>query len=1351
MTPTAGASEKNPTHHVTLSDGATTIGLMLARFDGKDNALAIARGSYPRTSTKISSGEGSYDDYVPPYKPISGGDTSGGRGADLYDKDKSRYNDSGGLYTLVPDQVVLGGEVVYYEGDVPSVKTENWLTSSTGAYSWGTLYFTSRYIATQFEAKAGDWITVELLIRKVGSPGALTVSLYSTTAGGGGEPLASIASSTLAAANVSEGIAYHRVFTFTPAETLTASNYYHVVCIGGVADDAANHWEILCETAYDEVGYVSSAGVVWTANGNTGAFFRLSLAVAGFVAEEERGFFFEYKHALYYVTADNGKIYRNGWRGACDDNSGDLTYLQDAVGGMTVNRYTAGIVELFEGPGSDEAQNWRNIVGNTATALQVTPDWKTAHTTATSYVVKKTNYWVLVTTLSNPVVDVCVAGEMVIFAHGDTVAPTLYCERNKAGVWTVETPVTSALPGCSRLESIWHPTDGNTLYASRNDHPIYGPVVYKCLVPQTWGDLYKKVGTLAPLGELWNGLPVGNVAQTFDNQGVKFTLNASYVSGAVEAMFEMPTVADLLSSQSIYALLKSSVALTSGQLKLFLSDYPVLKSYLADQVIVGESHVAPDAVFYYDSAEAATDDKYRPKPQAANLMPIARDKYANITIAATNDAIYLGCTGRFTKVIADLYSTFVNNNAVALTVSVWDGENFTAVAGLSDGTASPAGTSMAVSGDITWDFPNWWQQGCSPTDDAYMSTSLFWAKLSFAGATDLFRVRFELQMEDPLTWNETYRYTPLPAAIDALTTFEYSYKFRTGEYLHIGNEEPYGEIYFNLGTQVNGTVAAVLTADYFDGDGWASLAITDETIVAGRTLAQDGRVYFTLPKSWAPYSLNGEAPSYYVRFKVDANLPAVDFVAITVIQTQYDSFDIPALAANVWTWVKLDLPDDINRHPDYSQIKYLAWVSTTNTFNFIVQDIIYGRTPGIDDNDVIKTGAEGGRILNLIAYGDDRKNCWLIKESEFGEIQAENDDLYVPIPLTELGTLKSISNGLGVTTNDVYLYFTMDQMRVERFFNRQLEDIGPDADEGLPDGRVGTIRKLLSVAGMIYAGIDAGPSGESSIMARSGSGWHELYRLPYGRSFHSMALQVIPGNNVSRLWISSGANELQWMNVSKTHKNPAKNKTTATYETSFRYYPFGYLVTPWIAAGFLDVSKMLAYLSLYTESLSASQPIYVQYQLEVDTATWTNVGTWGIFSVSPWEVQPSTPIGVSGRRFRLRFLLLNSIPTSTPILKGWVLDLLMRFPVKYQYTFQVRVMDYDKDLRGVADMTLRAETTMTQLDTWSTANTILTFRNPYSIYDNKTVVIEPLGVRPISISIEDEIETHIAEITVLGV
>jgi hypothetical protein len=75
----------------------------------------------------------------------------------------------------------------------------------------------------------------------------------------------------------------------------------------------------------------------------------------------------------------------------------------------------------------------------------------------------------------------------------------------------------------------------------------------------------------------------------------------------------------------------------------------------------------------------------------------------NFDVFANGGALYIG-SHMLIRGIRVVMSANVNSNASVLTGNFWNGTNWTALAGFSDGT-SAAGATFAQSGDITWTVP----------------------------------------------------------------------------------------------------------------------------------------------------------------------------------------------------------------------------------------------------------------------------------------------------------------------------------------------------------------------------------------------------------------------------------------------------------------------------------------------------------------------------------------------------------------------------------------------------------------------------------------------------------------------
>ncbi|GAF82602.1 unnamed protein product, partial [marine sediment metagenome] len=301
-------------------------------------------------------------------------------------------------------------------------------------------------------------------------------------------------------------------------------------------------------------------------------------------------------------------------------------------------------------------------------------------------------------------------------------------------------------------------------------------------------------------------------------------------------------------------------------------------------------------------------------------------------------------------------------------------------------------------------------------------------------------------------------HVPMPAIYDGDTATAYSMasgtstEWTTADYVYVVAPEKFTWSYWDLGTKND--AASVLSAEYFNGKQWTALTIDDDgTDVAGDTMKQDGAVTHTEPNHWAQYTITDATPvsytGYIVRYKVSVNLD--DPITINQINTTRSNdvgVALPALVANVWQYVVLsNVPEEYPK-PDDTSISVVGFE--------LFEDItatIYIRD-GIDllyNTPDWKALPSNDKITNLIAHNgnvdEPRTNPWIFTEgSQIYEMQSQNDDQFIPVTVGEMGALKSENTGRAVCVNDVYLYFSLGEERIERWFNNSLDDIGPDGD-----------------------------------------------------------------------------------------------------------------------------------------------------------------------------------------------------------------------------------------------------------------------------------------------------------------
>ncbi|MGH2621590.1 MAG: hypothetical protein ACRDHG_13645 [Anaerolineales bacterium] len=440
MAPDATPGNRKPSHHVTLEEvsGANKYGLILTSADGKANPRAIKRDPIQRTTLKLSQGSTRYSDFAEPFAPIDQNDWSGGRGLEDFERDQTRFFDSYRLNTWQPNRIIMGPQEVYSSG----VRSLN--QSLPGSVTWQALTGSQRFVAVKFTTPSGGYSAGRfmVLLRYVGAPSSLSLGLRNDSAG---DPTGSsiFGEVTSFGAFIKQGEATHpKISIFWEfgeplgPYTLASATPYWIRLDAGAGDNAANHWE---------VGVKSSAGTSeQSSDGTTWAAASFDLYFRALDVENQRETLpFEYKRGLYLVTKpdDNsaGRLYLNGDRGAADSNAGQLDRLIDATKSWTTNQYQAKIVLLTGGPGSEEAQPWREIASNTATALLVTGfNWKITHTTATEYVILGSDEWIEITGtgLTKPVTDVLVSQDVIYFAQGDATNIRRANFANVAGTWT---------------------------------------------------------------------------------------------------------------------------------------------------------------------------------------------------------------------------------------------------------------------------------------------------------------------------------------------------------------------------------------------------------------------------------------------------------------------------------------------------------------------------------------------------------------------------------------------------------------------------------------------------------------------------------------------------------------------------------------------------------------------------------------------------------------------------------------------------------------------------------------------------------------------------------------------------
>ena len=383
-----------PKTHIVFSDGTDEFRLRL-----QDGARGISEGGSQPSTLNITGGGKRYGDFEPNFSHVEQRTWHGGRGIENLVDDQTRYYDGQALWSATENKLFPAPLWKFAQG----IKTAD---EDLGVdRTWKKLIDASRYVSVAVGAiTSADY--ANLWIRRVGSPGTLTLELRADSGGEAEGTLHQTVTKTIS--DIEDTISVFEEFNWTSTQTLSAGD--HIKVYGASTDSAGNCWEI----AVDETGTgskTSADSATWAAAGYT-MLHRLS------VADTKRKWLdFELEGAKYIVsTNDSAAVsvcYINGGRGTA--SAGAATTLTDSGIAWTADRWIGAWVKIIGGTGKGQV---REITDNTTEILTVAT-WDINPDATSRYVIYKTPWWSAVTVTGiGKVLDVAVMNNIVYFAQG---------------------------------------------------------------------------------------------------------------------------------------------------------------------------------------------------------------------------------------------------------------------------------------------------------------------------------------------------------------------------------------------------------------------------------------------------------------------------------------------------------------------------------------------------------------------------------------------------------------------------------------------------------------------------------------------------------------------------------------------------------------------------------------------------------------------------------------------------------------------------------------------------------------------------------------------------------------------
>ncbi len=444
MTATASIFNERSTHHVVLSSGATSVGLILS--DNRGNASPLAFDITPMESGTIKTFQGveKYSDLDMPYESIVQEEWGGGQGNFDFDKDHSMYKD-GMIDTIRSEQMIVPGMAVYAQGFYRNHATSwDYRTSAGDAVQYSAYELESypKAIAQKFTASLNFNAKYITFVYKRTDPldpaGNIMISICADDAGGS-KPGTALQFYAMPALPYPYEWRTVRVVSDTTLALTSGTSYW--VKFGGMSGGAGTRSAILTNSIA-RTTYQTTDGTNWTSLGKS-IYFRLTDSDT---TRNCKAHFVEYKGGLLWVAQyDNNSpsklfVYPHVPFGVATGTQTSST-LQDTTRTWTTDTFKGGIVKIMRGTGSDQKQPWRLITGNTANTLSVSPDWDVTPVSASSeYVIIGSDQFYEFTAFDTNydvvVKDVLAANGALYFANGDSTAMVRMVGYNNAGTWT---------------------------------------------------------------------------------------------------------------------------------------------------------------------------------------------------------------------------------------------------------------------------------------------------------------------------------------------------------------------------------------------------------------------------------------------------------------------------------------------------------------------------------------------------------------------------------------------------------------------------------------------------------------------------------------------------------------------------------------------------------------------------------------------------------------------------------------------------------------------------------------------------------------------------------------------------
>ena len=413
---------KQSTHHISLTDGEKTLGLIICDSKGAADPFNISMAPNQRSSLRTKSGTTKYEDLEEPWSATAQDDWSGGRALEDYEADTTRFFDSKRCQSAFKQ--LYCAPLEYYAKGLKDA-----ISNYPGSVTWKMIESFNAY-ATSFTLtdpmNAGQ---LYILLRRRGNPeSGLAVSLRMDD---NGIPGTIITQHEYTTDEITDVVSEFRKFTFSE-RTLTAGTYW--VMVSAERGELSNCWQIGLKEVAESSSKIYKGK--WSIFYDFDLYYRITAADSGRTAR-----FFTYKQLTFALTqlpTGSPKLYINGDIGQCTEDT-DLSTLTDTGKEWAEDQWKGCRVGIIQGKGIAETVSvWRTIVSNDATTLTLDEPFQIEHDETTTYVITDCDSYYEIPAethgLTAYVTDICVVNDIIYFAQGDST-PIRKMKWRK-GIWS---------------------------------------------------------------------------------------------------------------------------------------------------------------------------------------------------------------------------------------------------------------------------------------------------------------------------------------------------------------------------------------------------------------------------------------------------------------------------------------------------------------------------------------------------------------------------------------------------------------------------------------------------------------------------------------------------------------------------------------------------------------------------------------------------------------------------------------------------------------------------------------------------------------------------------------------------